>query len=57
MEETMLYPHVTEIVRAGRPHDRFPRTQRELVEFSLRVNPQRTTRPVLECDVPRGIFR
>jgi hypothetical protein len=53
----MLYPQVTETVRAGRAHNRVPRTQRELVEFSLRVNPPRTARPVIDRDTARGVFR
>lgn len=54
----MLYPHVTEVVRAGASASHaFPRTQRELVALSLRVNPVKTVRPIVERDRPYGIFR
>jgi hypothetical protein len=53
----MHYPHVTEIVRAGRASPPFPRTQRELVELSLRAHPNKPVPPVIEPERPRGIFR
>ena len=53
----MLYPQVTEVVRAGTAPPPFPRTQRELVALSLRVNPTLTVRPTVERDRPRGLFR
>jgi hypothetical protein len=57
MEARMLYPHVTEIARAGHAAHPFPRTQRELVALSLLANPAKTVRPMLDRDHPRGIFR
>ncbi len=43
----MLYPHVTEITRAGALLQHTVRGQRDLVELSLRIKPaERTTRPV-----------
>lgn len=54
----MLYPHVSEVVRAGAPlAQAFPRSQRELVELSLRTTPSKTVRPVVERDRLPGIFR
>jgi hypothetical protein len=53
----MQYPHVTEMARAGRMQGRFPRSPRELVELSLRVNPTRTARPNIERGQSRGISR
>lgn len=53
----MLYPQVAETVRAGRTSSSFPRTQRERVELSLRVNPPRKVRPLVESDRRRGLFR
>lgn len=54
----MLYPHVTEVGRAGAPvAHAFPRSQRELVELSLRANPVKTVRPLVERDRRYGIFR
>jgi hypothetical protein len=43
----MLYPHVTEITRAGLALSHPIRGQRDLVALSLRIKPApRTTRPV-----------
>ena len=54
----MLYPSVTETRRVGDPPRKpFARSQRELVELSLRLNPSRTARPVVGRDVRYGIFR
>ena len=53
----MLYPQITEVGRAGNPQHQFPRTQRDLVALSLRLNPTRTVRPTVERDHPRGFFR
>lgn len=57
MEGHMVYPHVTEIGRAGCVPTPFPRTQRELVELSFRVNPTKTVRPPLAGGPRMGIFR
>lgn len=54
----MVHPFVTEIVRADSSQRSFPRTQRELVALSLRVNPPvRTVKPVVEGGRRGGIFR
>jgi hypothetical protein len=58
MEDRMLYPHVTELKRLGTPpRQPFPRSQRELVELSLRLNPARTARPTVTREGRHGIFR
>jgi hypothetical protein len=53
----MRYPKVTEINRAGEPSRPAPISQRELVELSLRANPDKTVRRSFEHEHPRGIFR
>jgi hypothetical protein len=51
----MLYPHVTEVTRAGTTVEHMVPGQRELVALSLRLKPApRTAKPFV---APRGIFR
>jgi hypothetical protein len=54
----MLYPKITEVVRAGSGARSVPQTQRELVALSIRLKPSvKTARPVIEWGLPRAIVR
>jgi hypothetical protein len=52
----MVYPRVTELCRAGRQQEPFPRSQAVLVAMSLRAKPNvKVDRPAIERRSVGGI--